>query len=458
MKSILVVDDNKLNLATARSVLSNEYKVIPVMKGQQALTYLENSECDIILLDINMPEMDGFEVLEKIRGMERGRNIPVIFLTADNDAETETRCFKAGAVDFIAKPFVPDVMLSRIGRALELEQLRRSLADRLEQKTREVSAIKSLSQQDALTGLWDRSYTQDAVNHMLKQGSTGALMMIDIDNFKSVNDTYGHAAGDKMLQMLANILREFAEEGDVLCRIGGDEFMVFMKEADSKAQARDRAIDILSKTHYMIDKYGFEVNTSLSIGLALAPEDGTEFTQLYSCADKALYYVKRNGKNSYHFFSDKLRGENDSGQEIVDLKYLQELMHRADSGNGAYFLDMDGFQNVHNFICRFVDRCNFDVSALLFTINGNENVRAAELLEKTICTFLRRSDVAARYSNRQIIVVLMDASIENGNKLAERVLRNFHELYKEEPVHIEYDIVRMENRIIRDISNLSNMD
>ena len=96
MKTILVVDDDKLNLSAARKVLSGEYKVIPVVRGTQALSYLENEECDMILLDISMPEMDGFELLRKIRTMENGKDIPVIFLTADNDTETETRCFKEG--------------------------------------------------------------------------------------------------------------------------------------------------------------------------------------------------------------------------------------------------------------------------------------------------------------------------------------------------------------------------
>ena len=107
MKNILVVDDNKLNLASARKTLSGEYKVIPVMKGEQALSYLEHGECDIILLDINMPEMDGYEVFAEIRKIEKCAEIPIIFLTSDNDAETETKCFETGAVDFIAKPFVP---------------------------------------------------------------------------------------------------------------------------------------------------------------------------------------------------------------------------------------------------------------------------------------------------------------------------------------------------------------
>ena len=96
MKSILIIDDNKVNLATARMVLRDEYKIIPVTSGAQALIYLEKNDCDIILLDINMPEMDGFETLKKIRAMQHCQNIPVIFLTADSDAETETRCFHEG--------------------------------------------------------------------------------------------------------------------------------------------------------------------------------------------------------------------------------------------------------------------------------------------------------------------------------------------------------------------------
>ena len=179
---VLIIDDDKLNLATARRVLSAEYKVIPAMKGTQALAYLQNGDCDIILLDINMPEMDGFEVLQKIRQMESCKDIPVIFLTADNDTETETRCFKEGAIDFIAKPFVPEVMRSRIGRALELEELRCSLAERLEQKTREVSDIKNKSCQDALTGLWNRVYTEAAVNKMIAQEAKGTLERNCISN------------------------------------------------------------------------------------------------------------------------------------------------------------------------------------------------------------------------------------------------------------------------------------
>ena len=455
MKTILVVDDDKLNLATARKVLEGEYRVIPVMKGQQALTYLESSDCDMILLDINMPEMDGFEVYDRLRAIEHCASTPVIFLTADNDAETETHCFKKGAVDFIAKPFVPAVMLSRIGRVLELEDLRRSLAERLEETTREVSNFRSKSHQDALTGLWNRIYSEETINAWLAGKDEGALLMIDVDNFKPINDSYGHIAGDKTLRMLANILRFTSSEEDVLGRVGGDEFIVFVKNATDKKALSERAASIIEKFAQKIKEFGFETNTSVSVGIAQVPDDGKEFIDLYSCADKALYYVKQNGKSSYHFFSDRLRAETTRSGKTVDLKYLQDLMSRADSGVGAYLLDFESFHHVYNFIRRFVERSNRDVQTVLFTVSeiGNGEIDASEvefaleLLEKAVYSSLRRSDVSTRYSSKQLIVILMDASTESGDMISERIIDNFNTLYTRGKVQIEYGIARLDSTI-----------
>ena len=452
MKNILIIDDNKLNLATARKVLSDKYKVIPAIKGTQALTYLKNGDCDIILLDINMPEMDGFEVLKKIRELEHCKNIPVIFLTADDDSETETRCFMEGAIDFITKPFVPEVMRSRVGRALEMEELRRSLADRLEQKTQEVSDMKNKSCQDALTGLWNRVYTEETVNRMIAQGTRGALMMIDLDNFKAINDNYGHIAGDRVLKMFAESLQHFSGEDDVLCRIGGDEFVVFIKNVTSKEEIGNRAADIISDLCHKLTQCKFETNSSVSIGIAQNPEDGEDFNKLYNSADKALYYVKQNGKNSYHFFSDRLQEEKKRGKKNVDLNYLREFMNRADNGRGVYSLDFESFHHVYNFIRRFVERSNRDVQTLLFTVteNGIQNLDveetelALELLEKAICLSLRRSDVSTRYSSKQIIVILMDTNEENGDMVAGRILKCFKELYTGGKVQIDYGIASMD--------------
>lgn len=451
MKNILIIDDDKLNLAMARKVLSDEYKVIPAIKGTQALTYLKSGDCDMILLDINMPEMDGFEVLKGIREMEHCKDIPVIFLTADNDSETETRCFKEGAIDYITKPFVPEVMRSRVGRALELEELRCSLAKRLEQKTREVSDMKYKSCQDVLTGLWNRAYTEETVNAMISQGTTGALLMIDLDNFKAINDNYGHIAGDRTLKMFADTLRDLAGEHDVLCRIGGDEFVVFVADITTKSEISSRATNIISSLNQKLEECKFETNSSVSIGIAQTPEDGTEFNKLYNSADKALYYVKQNGKNSYHFFSDKMQAEKKRGEKNVDLKYIRAFMNRSDNGKGVYSLDFESFHHVYHFIHRFIERSKRDVQTLLFTVSENgvrdldvtETELALETLEKAICMSLRRSDVSTRYSSKQLIVILMDANEENGDMVAGRILKCFKEIYTGRNIQIDYDIACM---------------
>lgn len=453
MKNIMIIDDDKMNLATARKVLSDTYKVIPVLRGSQALTYLENGDCDMILLDINMPEMNGFEVLKKIRKLDHCKDTPVILLTADNDSETETRCFQEGAIDFIVKPFVPEVMRSRIGRALELESLRSSLAEQLEQKTREISDMKNKSCQDALTGLWNRAYTEETVNEMISQGAQGSLMMIDLDNFKAINDNYGHIAGDRTLQMFADTLRDHAGENDIICRIGGDEFVVFVKDIISKDEIGSLAADIISDLCHKLDECKFETNSSVSIGIAQTAEYGTEFNKLYNSADKALYYVKQNGKNSYHFFSDKLQKEKARGEKNVDLNYLREVMNRGDGGKGVYSIDFESFHHVYHFISRFIERSKTDVQILLFTVvessvqdlDSTETESILELLEKAIYQSLRRSDVSTRYSSRQLIVILMDANKENGDMVAERILKCFYELYRDGKAKIEYGLVRMED-------------
>ncbi len=143
MKHILIVDDSKTILFYAKSVLSDTYEVSTVTSGEQALEFLKENDCDIILLDINMPDMDGFEVMHRIRSGKHA-NIPVIFLTADNEAKTERRCLEMGASDFITKPFVPDVMHLRIGHILELEELRKNLEKKLEERMRHITHMQQL--------------------------------------------------------------------------------------------------------------------------------------------------------------------------------------------------------------------------------------------------------------------------------------------------------------------------
>lgn len=308
--------------------------------------------------------------------------------------------------------------------------------------------------QDALTGLWDKTYAEEKINELLHQGSQGALLVIDVDNFNSLIDNYGYIAGDNTLKMFSNTLRSFSSEKDVLCRIGGDEFMVFIKDETAKDKLSSLATNILSDLHSKIQAYGFETKNSISIGIACAPEDGDEFEALYNCADKALYYVKQSGKNSYHFFSDKTQSQENRSAKTVDLHYLQDLMASADNGMGVYHLDFEGFHYVYNFIHRFIDRNNNNVQTLLFTVSPKGNIQldaaeieyALELLEQAIYNSLRRSDVTTRYSSKQLIVILMDANNEDGDMVANRILDNFNKLYTNGKAQIDYGIARMDSR------------
>ena len=144
MYHLLIVDDDKINLSAAKNALSSSYKITAVTSGGQALKFLQNNICDLILLDINMPEMDGFEVMAKIRENPTLADIPIIFLTADSDPQVESRCLTEGAMDFITKPFVQNVMLSRISHALELEALRRDLSSELEARTIHIKYIQEM--------------------------------------------------------------------------------------------------------------------------------------------------------------------------------------------------------------------------------------------------------------------------------------------------------------------------
>ena len=238
MKSILLVDDDYMNCVLAEHALAQEYQVIIRYSGKEALKYLENERPDMILMDIEMPEMDGKEVVRRIKENNDWLNIPVVFLTADSNPMTEAECLDCGADDFIVKPFVPDVMKSRVAKVLEACEKRKDLELLLEQNT-----IKSVT--DALTGLNNRPFLENELSKLLADDNCGTLFMIDLDNFKKMNDTYGHMVGDEVLKIFADVLKLYARREDLLCRLGGDEFVTFYKELTDKDIVAKKATILL---------------------------------------------------------------------------------------------------------------------------------------------------------------------------------------------------------------------
>lgn len=669
MKKILVVDDNSVSLSLAKSMLSDLYSVYAVLSGEQALQFLEKKECDLILLDLNMPDMSGYETLRAIRDNDATKDVPIIFLTADSDPETEKKCFEMGAYDFIVKPFQKATLRSRVSRTLELLDLKKNLESQIIEKTKEIARIslksmmmiantvdkkdplaskhstnvawfaveiakrmgwsgddlynlqnlalihdignigvpdsiirkkgpltqseyetlkhhtdygKSILQdmtvirkaaevaqthherydgkgypnglsgedipieariiaiadafdsmtsdrsfrkkldketilhqfeegkgtqfdpmmteiaismikedklehkdieienesdiaresskllqkvlseytkevrteaaKDPLTGLWNRSYTVDYINEYFKdKRHGGCLFMIDMDNFKRINDTYGHIVGDSVIVRLGETLRTVVREDDVICRIGGDEFILFFKGNSSRAFASSKAEEIILTLDKNFSVEGDEGSghISISIGIALSPVDGNDFNTLYNRADKALYYVKKNGKHNYHFYSDENEISAHKKSSNIDIAYLRRFLREQNNNPGVFQVEYESFKKIYRFLLRTQKRTRQPVLILLITIYSNDGEnetpdneildRAFPRLKKAVSSTIRSNDIGTTYSSSQYIALLVDSTPANGYIIAERIRKTFEE---GEPIdcRLEYDI------------------
>lgn len=439
MKRLLIADDVATNLRLVSEVLKGQYEVATAKSGEQALHIIDTFEPDIILLDIGMPKMDGYSVMERLKANPATANIPVIFLTGDTSKEAEAKALSSGAMDYIRKPFEPMILKSRIEKALNIADIRNDLEES--------------SRRDPLTGLWNRAYIEEYFGSA-SEDEKGYLMMLDLDNFKGINDTYGHVIGDRSLELFAEVLSSISDSTDIACRIGGDEFMLYRKGEHDRENIRDLAKKIIVaaelKINSMLDETGkSEEGVSVSIGIAQYPEDGAEFTEIYSAADKALYFVKQNGKRGYHFFQDDCRTLAEINREIaqIDMQQLKLLIEEQSEEAGAYQVEYEGFKKIYHFVNRCAIRNGQNVQIVLFTLSlkeGHEDdaviSESIGMLEADISGLLRRADVATQYSKNQYVVILMDTNKENGMIAVNRVLDDFANKEISKYVDISYDI------------------
>ena len=446
MKHILLVDDDIMNSMVAKHALGTEYTVTSVCSGKEALDFLEKQAPDIILMDIEMPEMNGKEVAKMIKEREEWNNIPIIFLTADADPSTEVECLDWGADDYITKPYVPRIMLSRVGRILELYELRKSLEKQLEKKTKQMEVATQKSLTDALTGLHNRDYLGQQLQTLLEEGHSGALFMIDLDNFKTMNDTYGHIIGDKTLQYFAEVLRQYAEEKDIVCRLAGDEFVTFYTDTTDRAIIAKKAEGIIKEFSEKMGELGYPGVVSVSVGI-MVTNGGEAFQNLYNKADTSLYFVKNNGKNAYHFYGE----HKDNLKEIntlADMETILQIMEEGlDTSKGAYHVAYSEFKGIYDFVGRYADRKKQKMQIVLLTIDMDDSLEMSEeetmqQLEETVVSSLRAMDAGTKYSNKQYIVLLLDTDEENGKLVAGRLIQNFQKRCGDasDKIHISYNI------------------
>ena len=291
---ILIVDDARENVRILASILKDVASVSFSLGGQDALVKASATLPDLILLDIEMPDMNGHEVITRIKDDPRTAPIPVIFVTSHADVEDEETGLRLGAIDYITKPFNPSIVRARVRNQLML----RAYAKQLEDLNIE---LERLATTDSLTGLANRRAFRERVTLELKRldryGGEACLMMMDLDHFKAVNDSYGHDAGDAVLRAVAQRVSGQLRETDTFGRLGGEEFAVLAAGTPVEQGAMVAHRLLSSVREQPVIWNGLEIAVTTSIGMtALRAGDGSIDAAL-ARADQALYASKDGGRN-----------------------------------------------------------------------------------------------------------------------------------------------------------------
>ncbi|MFP4008544.1 MAG: EAL domain-containing protein [Spirulinaceae cyanobacterium] len=348
--TIFVVDDNPVNLKVLFTLLKQSgFKVLVATHGEDALEKLQHITPDLILLDISMPRLNGFEICTRFKENPNIQDIPVIFLTALNDLDYKLKGLALGAVDFISKPFQKQEVLSRICLHLKLSQLQKTLKHqnqrlrtevaaretaeaelvelnhklekRVEDRTQALSqAIQQLESQtnklhyqanhDLLTALPNRACFMEFLREILKTNhETWAILWLDLDDFKKINDSFGHIVGDRLLQKVANRLCSSLSNRSLIARLGGDEFAILLPydpEIENLDAIAQNLLDRL-KQPFILQHYILTVNASIGIISSIALY--RESTHLLKDADCALYYAKTQNKGKYAILTPYLKAQ-----------------------------------------------------------------------------------------------------------------------------------------------------
>lgn len=301
---ILIVDDVINNIRLLDKILDGVgYNTVFANSGKQALEIIENktSQIDLILLDLMMPEMDGIEVCNIIKSNPMYQDIPIIFITADDSAESFATAFKTGAIDYIKKPFQKAELLLRVENQLKLNKAYAGLRKSNDELLEAYALLERLVTVDPLTGLENRRSLVDFGEVQLRLAqryhSFFSIMMIDLDYFKKINAIYGHPLGDEVLKNIAKILKDSLRNVDHLGRFGGDEFVVILPNTnlENTVIVAERVRGEIANFKHNIEEH--IIQTTVSIGIASYGDQDNDINQIIERADQALYKAKSSGRN-----------------------------------------------------------------------------------------------------------------------------------------------------------------
>jgi len=299
--SILIIDDEALNITALSHMLSDDYNVHVTKNGIEGFEAAKEMLPDIVLLDIVMPEMNGYDVIEALKKDDTTKNIPVIFVTARGHVQDEELGLALGAVDYIAKPFSASIVKKRVANQLKIISQMRTISD--------------LSRTDALTDIGNRRYFNDILDRewsrAMRQQVPLGFIILDIDYFKNYNDSYGHLQGDAVLVKIAEIIKGGLHRAiDQLARWGGEEFAIILPDTDTEgAVAVVEAIrKTIEETPFMLNGNPTHVTISAGVHSVIPTKDcAYKLDNFVSDADTALYISKNRGRNCTSTLDDKVK-------------------------------------------------------------------------------------------------------------------------------------------------------
>ena len=412
MKKILIVDNEDGKFA--QEILEADYEVTCVDSAEKAIEVFDECKPDLVLSDLFMPSMTGFDLHKRLRD-KSGTSVPIMYMTQDENEEAEGKVFDMGASDYIRKPFSANSLLTRIENVFNTLDLIRDL-------TAEATI-------DKLTGFLNKAASLSVFPNLCEK-EAGVLMIIDLDSFKPVNDIYGHDNGDKLLTSFAEIIRENIKANDVAGRIGGDEFLLFLrgvrdeKELSSLVDRVNKGL--LTTTHNILGR-DMAIPIGLSAGAVFVPRDGKEYDDLFRKADKALYLVKQNGKHGYSVYN-RFGNSQKNEKNNNDMKHLSMIFEERSATDGALWLGTEAFSNVYKFLIRYIQSYHGVAYKLLFTllptvsvVDDERTVELAKVFGDMLSSSLRKSDIMMQSKPNQFFLLLPDLDEDHVQDVVSRI-------------------------------------
>lgn len=410
-KHILIVDDVTTNLRFLGEVLKDGYSLSMAKSGKQALKILEKTFPNLILLDVKMPEMDGYETFSRIRENSKTADIPIIFLSADTQKENEEKGLSLGASAFIHKPFDPASLVE--------------IVDRILQKQDAENEIQIIANSDAITGLWNRKYLEKVIKETDSANDKALFLLLNFNMLK-ISDVFSKKFTEETLLIkISKALCSSVRPDDLISRIGGFEFSIYMKNLSVEDYDSFLLEFVENVKRNIADEFGIKEAPSFDIGLAKYPENGTSFSELYNFSDKKI----------------------ERKASVVEVSKLESLIEDDDSLSGPMVVDYADFKDIYRFMKRYAQRTGERLQLVLFTlkdlsgsISTKDMLRCMNILETSIRSTFRKNDAATKYSENQYLVILSDLNNQNRSEVIQRVTDNFETTIGNGDILLKVDI------------------